>query len=392
MATGIKAFLSERFCYAARMPIGLLILLLIALPATASDRAALWQKIEPYFTPPQEYAGDLGKFRPLLKFENGDSVDTPAEWAKRREELLQYWQSQLGQWPPLLEKPVLENMVVTNREGFQQRKVKVQIAPDQHATGYLLVPSGKGPFPAVFVPYYEPETSVGLSEAKLRDFAYQLTKRGFVTLSIGSPGGDARKPDKGQAQCQPLYYLAYVAANCANALANLPEVDPQRIGVVGHSYGGKWAMFAAAFYPKFAAAAWSDPGIVFDESRPNVNYWEPWYLGLDPETARKPGVPNENNPRTGPYKNLFESGRDLHEVMALIAPRPFLVSGGSEDPAERWRALNHIVGVNELLGHTDRVAMTTRPKHDPTSESNEVIYQFFEYFLGRTKPQEPSKE
>ena len=38
------------------------------------------------------------------------------------------------------------------------------------------MPPGNGPFPAVFVPFYEPETSVGLNKdpkAKLRDFALQ---------------------------------------------------------------------------------------------------------------------------------------------------------------------------------------------------------------------------
>ena len=57
---------------------------------------------------------------------------------------------------------------------------------------------------------------------------------------------------------------------------------PGRIGVLGHSYGGKWAMFASCLFEKFACGVWSDPGIVFDESRPNVNYWEPWYLGWEP--------------------------------------------------------------------------------------------------------------
>ena len=77
----------------------------------------------------------------------------------------------------------------------------------------------------------------------------------------------------------------------------------------------------------------------------------------------------------------MKQGRDLHEVHALMAPRPFLVSGGSEDPPERWRALNHTVAVNKLLGATNRVAMTNRPAHDPTPESNEVLCSFFEYFL-----------
>jgi hypothetical protein len=67
-----------------------------------------------------------------------------------------------------------------------------------------------------------------------------------------------------------------------------------------------------------------------------------------------------------------------------MAPRPFLVSGGSEDAPERWRALNRIVQVNQLLGRTNRVAMTNRSGHSPTEESNEQIYAFFETFLGNS--------
>ena len=182
-------------------------------------------------------------------------------------------------------------------------------------------------------------------------------------------------------QCQPLHFLGYIAANGYNALTTLTNDDPNRVGIVGHSYGGKWAMFAACFYEKFAAGVWCDPGIVFDDSRPNINYWEPWYLGLDPNFTRKPGLPTESNPRTGAYRRLIESGRDLHEVQALMAPRPFLVSGGSEDPPERWHALNRINEVYALLGATNRVAMSNRPAHDPTAESNQQIYSFLEHFL-----------
>src|SRR6185436_13863500 len=106
-----------------------------------------------------------------------------------------------------------------------------------------------------------------------------------------------------------------------------------------------------------------------------------WYLGKEGGKERKPGVPSAENPRTGAYKMLFESGHDLHEILSLIAPRPFLVSGGSEDPIERWRPLNRVNEVYELLGARDRVALTSRAHHDPTVESNEIIYQFFERFL-----------
>jgi hypothetical protein len=82
---------------------------------------------------------------------------------------------------------------------------------------------------------------------------------------------------------------------------------------------------------------------------------------------------------------MIETGRDLHELHALIAPRPFLVSGGSEDPPSRWVALNHAVAVNKLLGHEHRVGMTNRKEHTPNEESNKQLYAFFEHFLGDAK-------
>ncbi|MCZ7639823.1 MAG: hypothetical protein M5U12_29510 [Verrucomicrobia bacterium] len=113
-----------------------------------------------------------------------------------------------------------------------------------------------------------------------------------------------------------------------------------------------------------------------------MNYWEPWYLGLDPTVSRAPGVIGPDNPRTGAYRTLVESGHDLHELHALIAPRPFFVSAGAEDPPERWRALNHARAVNRLLGFPDRVGMTHRTGHTPTPESNAEMYAFFEWALG----------
>ena len=334
----------------------------------------------PFLQPPPEFKNDFGDYKSPLVFADGTKVTSKEDWLRRRAEILKIWTEYLGPWPPLLDKPKLEYLTKTNRENFIQHQIRVEVAKDQMLEGYLLVPQGGGPFPAVVVPYYEPESSIGVGKVKLRDFGYQLARRGFVTLSIGSPG-PAREPQTGEAQCQPLSYLGYIAANCCNGLAALPHVDAKRIGIVGHSYGGKWAMFGSCLYEKFACGVWSDPGIVFDESRPNVNYWEPWYLGNEAGEKRKPGVLTAESPRTGPYKRLIADGRDLHELHALMAPRPFLVSGGSEDPPERWRALNHSVAVNKLLGLTNRVAMTNRPKHDPTEESNDQIYAFFEHFL-----------
>ena len=70
---------------------------------------------------------------------------------------------------------------------------------------------------------------------------------------------------------------------------------------------------------------------------------------------------------------------DLHELHALMAPRPFLVSGGPADKPIRWTALNHSVAVNKLLGFDHRVALTNRRSHAATAESNDQVYAFFQW-------------
>lgn len=83
----------------------------------------------------------------------------------------------------------------------------------------------------------------------------------------------------------------------------------------------------------------------------------------------------------GLYPKLRMEGYDLHELHALMAPRPFLVSGGSSDPVQRWIPLNHSIAINNFLGYKNRVAMHNRPDHSPNAESNEIVYKFFQYFL-----------
>ena len=357
-------------------------LVLAGAAAAAGEAEAVPEALATFFRPPEKYAGELGGYRSPLIFDDGTPVKTAADWARRREEIRKAWHGVMGPWPALVDQPAIQTLSRKRRETFEQRKVRLPIAPKRMWEGYLLAPDGRGPFPAVLVVYYDPETGAGLNDKPYRDYGYQLTRRGFVTLSVGWPRQLCNEYSR---RVQPLSFLAYVAANCHRALAGLPNVDGERIGVVGHSFGGKWAMFAACLYEKFACGAWSDPGIVFDEKRPNVNYWDPWYLGFEPNRERKRGLPTEANPALGAYRKLTDRGRDLHELHALMAPRPFLVSGGSEDRPERWRALNHSVAVNRLLGFGNRVAMTSRAGHSPTAEANERLYRFFQHFL-QAKP------
>lgn len=355
-------------------------------PSQSGGDHSKWDKISAYFSPPEKFKEQYGDFRSPLTFYSGRKVETAEDWKKRRTEILERWNTMMGKWPDLLEGQQLTYIDSVKKEGFTQYTVEFNWLPNEKTKGYLLIPNGEGVKPAVITVFYEPETAIGEGTAN-RDFALQLAKRGFVTLSIGTT--DASKaqtyslyyPSLENASVQPLSMLAYAAANAWHVLAKVPNVDSSRIGIMGHSFGGKWAMFASALFDKFACAVWSDPGIVFDETRPAVNYWEPWYLGYYPPPWRKRGMITKDNPVKGLYPKLVEEGYDLHELHALLAPRPFLVSGGSEDPEERWIPLNHSIRVNDLLGYKNRVAMTNRPEHSPNDESNEQAYSFLEYFL-----------
>ncbi|WP_164100834.1 dienelactone hydrolase family protein [Candidatus Laterigemmans baculatus] len=345
-----------------------------------------WERIAPAFDVPEKWEGEFGSFRSPLRFLDGSVVQNADDWARRRQEILDQWHGLMGQWPPLIQDQQLEVLEEEQRDGIRQLRVRFQWTPQEKTTGYLLIPPGDGPRPAVVTVFYEPETSIGLGKEN-RDYGWQLAQRGFVVLSIGTTEATAARtyslyhPSIENAEVQPLSMLAYAAANAWHVLANRPEVDAERIGIVGHSFGGKWAMFASCLFEKFACAAWSDPGITFSSTRPSINYWEPWYLGYHPKPWRRRGLITSDNPAQGLYPRLVAEGRDLHELHALMAPRPFLVSGGAEDPPERWMALNHTIAVNDVLGYENRVGMTNRPEHSPNPEANEVVYSFFEHFL-----------
>ena len=354
--------------------------------AEEPEAAIIWNKMSPFFSPPAELKNKLGDFRSPLKFYDGHAVKTPEDWKRRRKEILAKWNGMMGSWPALIKDQKIEIIESTHKDGYTKNRIRFNWLPNEKTEGYLLIPDGEGKKPAVITVYYEPETAIGEGEPN-HDFALQLTKRGFVTLSIGtSQTSKARTyalyyPGIENAKLQPLSALAFAAANAWYLISKVPTVDSTRIGIMGHSYGGKWAMFSSCLFDKFACSVWSDPGIVFDESREAVNYWEPWYLGYYPPPWRKRGMVTEQNQSQGLYPKLVADGYDLHELHSLMAPRPFLVSGGSEDTQKRWLALNHTIAINRLLGYENRVAMTNRIDHTPNPLSNEQIYLFFEYFL-----------
>ena len=154
------------FCFL--VPTVLLVLAGAAMGAGEAGEA--WEKISRYFAPPAEYAGKLGNYRSPLLFDDGSRVKTPADWQRRRKEILADWHGVMGAWPTVIGRPRIEYLGEARRENFTQRTVRVETAPGQMTAGYLLTPDGAGPFPAVFVPFYEAEqqTNPRSRSAKLR--------------------------------------------------------------------------------------------------------------------------------------------------------------------------------------------------------------------------------
>ncbi|GAA4430708.1 hypothetical protein GCM10023169_34440 [Georgenia halophila] len=89
-------------------------------------------------------------------------------------------------------------------------------------------------------------------------------------------------------------------------------VDPARIGVFGHSLGGKLALHLAALDTRVVTGVAHEAGLGFAHS----NWSDPWYLGEH--------VPD---------------GRDQDEVLALVAPRRFLIAGGGDGDGPHNRDL-----------------------------------------------------
>jgi hypothetical protein len=350
------------------------------------NKEIIWEKIGSYFIVPDSFKNRNNDLRPLNRFYNGKEVKSIRDWQARKKEIKSQWNTMMGAWPPLLKNQQFIFIDTIEKANYVKYQVRFYWTPNEETIGYLLVPKSKGKKPAVITVFYEPETAIGEGKPN-RDFALQLVQRGFITLSIGTKEASHKQefslyyPSVERASVQPLSMLAYAAANAWYALAKFPDVLSDKIGIMGHSFGGKWAMFASCLFDRFACAVWSDPGILFQQDRESINYWEPWYLGYHPKPWRKRGLITVQNPAKGLYPKLINEGYNLHELHALMAPRPFLVSGGAEDPLTRWGALSKTVAVNEFLGYKNRVAMTNRIKHEPNDESNELAYLFFEYFL-----------
>jgi dipeptidyl aminopeptidase/acylaminoacyl peptidase len=166
-------------------------------------------------------------------------------------------------------------------------EVLTWVAPDGLAIdGYLLTPHGAGPFPLLLNVHGGPVWQFG--DQWPGPLTFLLLSRGYAILEPNPRGSTGRGQgfagavvgDMGGADAADL--LAGVDAVVARGLA-----DPERIGVIGGSYGGFMAAWLPTIDGRFKAAAALSPvtdwfSEHFDSS---LTRWAGDFLGDRPERA-----------------------------------------------------------------------------------------------------------
>ncbi len=147
-----------------------------------------------------------------------------------------------------------------------------------------------------------------------------------------------RKPgtERGPADTATIMAWSWGFSRMLDYLLIVPEIDGKRVAVVGHSRNGKTALVAAAFDERIALAIPSQAGCGGTApSRPAPELVVPQANGRP--TAETVEVINKAFPHwfSGNFKSFdAEPARlpfDQHELIALCAPRPVLLSNATED-------------------------------------------------------------
>ena len=131
-------------------------------------------------------------------------------------------------------------------------------------------------------------------------------------------------------------------------LRSLPQVDGKRIGFMGFSLSAKAAVYVAAFNPDVKVTVAVDPHIAMNGG---TNWYAPWYMDWqrkfnDIDTPLYPIVELRGTVQSLLNPDVRRPGfdHDHHELLALAAPRAFLLIGGSRsedaggdsDDLESW--------------------------------------------------------
>jgi glucuronyl esterase-like protein len=308
-------------------------------------------------------------------------VKTVEDWAKRRAHILANMQEVMGRLPDDSKKVPLDVQVLeeVKEEKYTRKKITFAVEKGDRVPAYLLIPHGlKGKTPGILVPHQTIKIGkmepAGLGQQPNKHIAKHLAELGYVTLAPDYPKFGDYDID--------VYKMGYASATmkgiwnhmrAVDLLQSLPEVDPERIGAIGHSLGGHNSMFVAAFDTRIKCVVSSCGFNSFPKyMKGNLAGWS--HNGYMPRIRSQ----FELKPEKMPF--------DFTEVVAAIAPRAFLAcspTGDTNFDVDGVRdCIKAATPVYELLGAKETLAATYPDcGHDFPPDVRKVAYAWMERWL-----------
>jgi dienelactone hydrolase len=318
---------------------------------------------------------DAPRLGPLLVDDAGQPITTLAGWQTKREKIRQRWLDFLH--PIRVDRkgpPPLEVVSEDRVEGVVRQLVRYEVEPGLPVEAYLLKPAAaRTGRPGVVALHSTVRHSIrqpaGVEGVPEKAFGLKLAQRGCVTFcprcflwpenTRMAANEEVERFRARHPQSKGMAKMLFDAAVGLDILAGLPEVDPRRLGAVGHSLGAKEVLYLAALDERVQVTVSSEGGI-----GTRFSNWEaPWYLGGD----------------------ILEEdfGHEHHELLALVAPRPFLLLGGNSADGDRsWPFIEAVLPVYRLYGGTPRVGLFNHKKgHSVPPEAERRIDEWFAAYL-----------
>jgi dienelactone hydrolase len=332
----------------------------------------------------------------LFRYGDGSRVLMRADWPKRRAEIAAaIVPAEYGELPPARALFPMEKFrpSVTSFEG--KRYLRPWLAVDG-AEGLLFfpevyLPSGPGPFPVIVsgdgcwpmndkIPREVVTRGVILALFNREAFMFDGTtpKEEPFDLRHAFPG------DYGA-----LTAWAWGYHRTIDYLLTLPEVDPARIAVMGHSRGGKAALLAGATDERIAVTCANQSGC----GGAGCFRWQ----GEKSETLRDilAQFPHWFAPDLHRYLGReTELPFDQHSLKALIAPRALLTTEALGDPWANpegsWQTHRAAREVYRFLGVEDKIGIRFRAgPHDQTLLDWQALLDFMEVQFQGKASREP---
>lgn len=338
-----------------------------------ADTGSAW--FHPYNNPPPDYTNVIGYLSSLIADSSGKMITTTGEWASHREQILRKWQRLLGSPGITPPAPAVRKIRTYEGDDYTGRLLDLQVEPDFWEKIYVMYPAtpAERPAPVVIVPYYDVDVPAGKNMGGrdyrpmgVRTFGYHMVQQGYIAVAIkwfGESYGESY--DEAVANlwtkypsCTGMGKWVWDAHRLVDYIETLPGADTTRIGIIGHSLGGKMALYAAAFDKRISCTVASEPGIGLQFS----NYNDYWYFGS--------------------FIDSLDQTTDQHELLGLIAPRPFLLIGGDTyDTAESWYYINAAREVYSLFDKPQNIGYFNHHSgHAPTPEAVRMAINWFRHF------------